>query len=130
MNVPEDLKYTENDEWIKVDGDTATVGITDYAQDQLSDIVYFEVTEDVGAEIAQGEVFAVVESVKAASDVYLPVSGELTEINEALADSPESVNADPYGDAWMAKVKLGDASQLEALMDAAAYIKFCEGRDH
>lgn len=130
MNVPEDLKFTENDEWIRVDGDTATVGISDYAQDQLSDVVYFEVTAAAGAQVNQGEVFAVVESVKAASDVYMPVSGELIEANEALADNPEWVNADPYDKAWMAKIKLTDATQLDALMDAAAYVKHCEGREH
>ncbi|MGA9190588.1 MAG: glycine cleavage system protein GcvH [Anaerolineales bacterium] len=130
MNVPEDLKYTENDEWIRVEGDTATVGISDYAQDQLSDVVYFEVTADAGAQVNKGEVFAVVESVKAASDVYMPVSGEMIEANEALADNPEWVNADPYDKAWMAKVKLTDAGQLDDLMDAAAYIKHCEGREH
>ncbi len=130
MNVPEDLKYTENDEWIRVEGDTATVGISDYAQDQLSDVVYFEVTADAGAQVNKGEVFAVVELVKAASDVYMPVSGEMIEANEALADNPEWVNADPYDKAWMAKVKLTDAGQLDDLMDAAAYIKHCEGREH
>lgn len=130
MNVPEDLKYTENDEWIRVEGDTATVGISDYAQDQLSDVVYFEVTADAGAQVNKGEVFAVVESVKAASDVYMPVSGEMIEANEALADNPEWVNADPYDKAWMAKVKLTDAGQLDDLMDAAAYVKHCEGREH
>jgi len=106
------------------------VGISDYAQDQLSDVVYFEVTADAGAQVNKGEVFAVVESVKAASDVYMPVSGEMIEANEALADNPEWVNADPYDKAWMAKVKLTDAGQLDDLMDAAAYIKHCEGREH
>jgi len=130
MNVPEDLKFTENDEWVRVDGDTATVGISDYAQDQLSDVVYFEATAGAGDQVNKGEVFAVVESVKAASDVYMPVSGELIEANEALADNPEWVNADPYDKAWMAKIKLTDATQLEALMDAAAYVKHCEGREH
>lgn len=130
MNVPDDLKYTENDEWIRVEGDTATIGISDYAQDQLSDVVYFEVTADEGSQVSQGEVFAVVESVKAASDVYLPVSGELIEANQDLADNPEWVNGDPYGKAWMAKVRLTDPSQADALMGAAEYAKFCEGRDH
>jgi glycine cleavage system H protein len=130
MNVPDDLKYTENDEWIRVDGDSATVGITDYAQDQLSDVVYFEVTSDEGVQLKQGDAFAVVESVKAASDVYLPVSGALVEINQALADNPEWVNADPYDKAWMVKVTLDDPSQVAALMDAAAYLKHCEAREH
>jgi glycine cleavage system H protein len=130
MNVPEDLRYTQNDEWIRVEGDTAKVGISDYAQDQLSDVVYFEVTADKGASLSQGDAFAVVESVKAASDVYMPVSGELLEINQSLADNPGWVNADPYDKAWMVKVKLSDTSQIEALLDAAAYLKHCEARDH
>ncbi len=130
MNVPEDLKYTENDEWIRLDGDTATVGISDFAQDQLSDVVYFEVTADKGAQVKQGDAFAVVESVKAASDVYMPISGEVVEVNQDLADNPEWVNADPYGKAWMVKIRLTDPAQADALMDAAAYLKHCEGRDH
>jgi glycine cleavage system H protein len=130
MNVPDDLKYTENDEWIRLDGDIATVGISDYAQDQLSDVVYFEVTADAGATVNKGEVFAVVESVKAASDVFMPVSGELIEANGALAEHPEWVNADPYDKAWMAKVKVSDPSQVDAMMDAAAYLKHCGGREH
>jgi glycine cleavage system H protein len=130
MNVPEGLRFTENDEWINVDGDSATVGISDYAQDQLSDVVYFEVTANEGDQLKEGEVFAVVESVKAASDVYMPVAGELVEINDDLADNPEWINADPYEKAWMAKIEVTDASQLEGLMDASAYLKHCEARDH
>jgi glycine cleavage system H protein len=130
MNFPEDLKYTENDEWIRVEGDTGTVGISDYAQDQLSDVVFVEVLEDVGAELGKGEPFGAVESVKAAADVYMPVSGEIIEVNEELPDVPELVNSDPYGKAWMVKIKLSDPSELDDLLDAAAYEENTEGRDH
>jgi glycine cleavage system H protein len=130
MKVPADCRYTENDEWIKVDGDQATIGISDYAQEQLSDVVYFEVTSEAGTHLNKGEVVAVVESVKAASDVYMPVSGELLEINSELASHPETVNSDPYGEAWMVKVKLADAAEPQDLMDAPAYQKYCEGRAH
>lgn len=130
MNFPDDLKYTENDEWIRVEGDTGTIGISDYAQDQLSDVVFVEVLEDVGASLDKGDPFGAVESVKAAADVYMPVSGEVTEVNEALPDTPELVNSDPYGQAWMVKVKITDASELDDLMDAAAYQEHVEGRDH
>ncbi len=118
MNFPKDLKYTENDEWVRVDGDEGTIGITDFAQDQLSDIVFVEYLVFEGDVVDQGEPCTTVESVKAAADVYLPVSGEILAINEALADSPELVNNDPYGDAWMIKVKLDDASELDDLLDA------------
>lgn len=130
MNFPEDLKYTENDEWIRVEGDTGTIGISDYAQDQLSDVVFVEVLEDVGAALERGAPFGAVESVKAAADVYLPVSGEIIEVNEALPDEPELVNSDPYGGAWMVKIKISDPSELDELLDAAAYQKDVEGRDH
>ena len=130
MNIPEDLKYTENDEWIRVKGDTGTIGITDYAQDQLSDVVFVEILEDVGAKLEQGDPFGAVESVKAAADVYLPVSGEIIEINEALADVPEQVNTDPYGEAWMIKIKVSDPGELDSLMDASAYKENIEGREH
>ncbi|MFP3855274.1 MAG: glycine cleavage system protein GcvH [Anaerolineales bacterium] len=130
MNIPEDLKYTENDEWIRVEGDTGVIGITDYAQDQLSDVVFVEVLEDVGAQLEQGDPFGAVESVKAAADLYMPVSGEITEINEALADVPEQVNTDPYGEAWMIKIKISDPGELDSLMDASAYEENIEGREH
>ena len=130
MDFPEDLKYTENDEWIRVEDDTGTIGVTDYAQDQLSDVVFVEVLEDKGAELDKGEPFGAVESVKAAADVYMPVSGEIIEINESLADVPEMVNTDPYGQAWMIKIKVSDPSELDELMDAAAYQQNIEGRDH
>jgi glycine cleavage system H protein len=130
MNFPSDLKYTENDEWIRVDGDVGTAGITDYAQDQLSDIVYVEVQVDVGDELDQGDVFAAVESVKAAADIYMPAGGVIAEINEDLPDAPEAVNSDPYGEAWMVKFEISDPEELEDLLDADAYEKHCEEREH
>jgi len=126
-NIPTDLKYTKNDEWIRVNGDEGTIGISDYAQDQLSDIVYVELP-DVDAELKAGVAFGTVESVKAASDLYAPVSGTVIAINEALPDTPELVNSDPFGKAWMIKIKIANASELGALMDAEAYTKYCEER--
>jgi glycine cleavage system H protein len=126
---PTDVKYTKNDEWLKVNGDTATAGITDYAQEQLSDIVFVELPS-IGTKLKQGETFGSVESVKAASDMYLPVSGEILETNEALSTTPELVNSDPFGKAWMVKFKLTDASEVNGLMDAAAYEKYCAERAH
>lgn len=130
MNIPEDLKYTENDEWIRVEGETGTVGITDYAQDQLSDIVYVEVLEDVGMSLEKGAVFAAVESVKAAADVYMPVAGEIVAINEDLPDEPELVNSDPYGEAWLIKLSLADPDELDELLDASGYQQSIEEREH
>jgi glycine cleavage system H protein len=130
MEFPSDLKYSESHEWIRVEGDVGTIGITDYAQDQLSDVVYVEVLFPLGESLPKGEVFAAVESVKAAADIYLPVGGKIVEINEALADTPEIVNTDPYGEAWIARIEVSNPSELEALMDAAAYEKHCEGQDH
>jgi glycine cleavage system H protein len=121
MNIPKDLKYTENDEWIKVDGKIGTIGITDHAQDQLSDIVYVEIVVSEDEEISQGDSCATLESVKAAADVYAPVSGKVIAINDELPDTPEVVNSDPYGKAWMLKIELSDPSELDGLMDAAAY---------
>lgn len=129
MNIPSDLKYTKSDEWVRVEGGTATAGLTDYAQSQLSDIVFVELPS-VGTTLKQGESFASVESVKAASDVYLPIGGEITAVNETLSDSPELVNQDPYGKAWMVKFKVADPGELGGLMDAAAYEKYCEERAH
>jgi glycine cleavage system H protein len=123
MNIPSDLKYTQNDEWIKVEGNTASVGITDFAQDQLSDIVFVEVVASVGDTVKKGETAATVESVKAAAEVYLPASGTVLAVNEALSESPETVNKDPYGEAWMLKLELSDPAELEGLMDAEAYQK-------
>ena len=120
MNIPADLKYTQDHEWIKIDGDIATVGITDFAQGELGDIVYVEI-ETEGEELDKEEVFGSVEAVKTVSDLFMPVSGEITEFNEALEASPESVNEDPYGDGWMIKIKMSDISELDGLMDAGAY---------
>ena len=117
------LKYTEDHEWLKVDGDTATVGITVHAQDALGDVVFVDLPA-VGASFAQKDTAGVVESVKAAADVYMPVSGEIIEINEALRDDPSLANSDPLGAGWFFKVKLSDASQLDALMDESAYTTF------
>ena len=121
MNIPGNLKYTDNDEWVRVDGDTATIGITDYAQDQLSDVVYVEILVDTGDEVDKGDTIVSVESVKAAADVYLPVGGEVIEINEDLADNPQLINEDPFGEAWMIKVKISSVSEVEELLDAEAY---------
>ncbi len=120
MNIPADLKYTKDHEWLRVEGDTATVGITDFAQGELGDIVYVEV-ETIDDTLKQDEVFGTVEAVKTVSDLFLPVSGTITEFNDALADTPELVNSDPYGDGWMIKMTIEDASQLEGLLSAEAY---------
>jgi glycine cleavage system H protein len=130
MNFPKDLKYTKNDEWIRVEGKQGTAGISDYAQDQLSDIVFVEVTAGVGDTVAKGAACATVESVKAAAEVYLPVSGTITAINESLPATPELVNKDPYGQAWMVRFDIGDAKELDDLMDSAAYEAYCKERSH
>ncbi len=130
MNVPADLKYSKTDEWVKVDGNVATIGITDYAQSQLSDIVYFEFKVDVGESLKSGKTVATVESVKAAADVNSPVSGTVLELNDSLNDLFESINTDPFGTAWMVKIELSDTSELDQLMDAAAYTAYCEERGH
>lgn len=129
MNVPADLKYTKDDEWIKLEGGEATIGITDYAQDQLSDIVYLEVSLEAGKAAEKGALFGTVESVKAAADLYLPVSGQITAANEALSETPETINSDPYGAGWIAKMTLSDEGELEGLMDAAAYEQYLTARD-
>lgn len=121
MNIPTELKYTENDEWIRVEGNIGTVGITDHAQEQLSDIVYVEIIVSEGDRVAKGDSCATIESVKAAADVYMPVSGKIVAINEKLPDTPEMVNSDPYGGAWMVKVELSNPSELNGLLDASAY---------
>lgn len=128
MKYPSDVKYTKNDEWVRVEGDSATVGISDYAQDQLSDIVYVDFSAAPGAKVAQGATFAGVESVKAAADIYMPVDGEVIEVNSGLAQKPEAINSDPYGEAWLAKIKLTNPAQLDSLMDAAAYEAYCQER--
>jgi glycine cleavage system H protein len=130
MNIPGDLKYTKSDEWIRVEGNAATLGVTDFAQDQLSDVVFVEVTVAEGDNFQKGDIAATLESVKAAADVNFPVSGTVTEINEDLAQSPELVNSDPYVGAWMVKFELSDSSEVDSLMDAAAYEKYCEERSH
>ena len=117
------MKFTKDHEWVKLDGDVATVGITKHAADQLGDVVFVE-TPEVGKTVGKGDSFAVVESVKAASDVYAPVSGEVVEANDALSGAPETVNADAEGEGWFAKIKVSDASQLDGLMDRAAYDAF------
>jgi glycine cleavage system H protein len=121
MNIPVEMKYTENDEWIKVEGKTGTMGITDYAQEQLSDVVFVEILVAVGDTVAKCDSCATVESVKAAADVYMPVSGKVIAINEELPGAPETVNSDAYGNAWMVKIEISDPGELDSLMDAAAY---------
>jgi glycine cleavage system H protein len=128
METPADLKYAKTDEWVRIEGDLAVIGITDYAQEQLSDVVFVEVPHSVGDEGKKNTQCATVESVKAAADVNFPVSGELVEINEALSTSPELLNTDPFGKAWILKVKMSDPTDLNDLMDSAAYIKYCESR--
>lgn len=120
MNLPENLKYTKEHEWVRVEGDIAVVGITDFAQGELGDIVFVEI-ETVGETLAVGETFGTVEAVKTVSDLFMPVGGEVIEFNESLEDGPELINKDAYGEGWMIKVKIEDASQLDELMDAAAY---------
>ncbi len=119
-SYPEDLKYHAEHDWARIDGDTATFGITWYAQDALGEVVFFDPPE-VGASVSKDEAYAEVESVKAVSDVFAPLSGEIVEVNAALADSPENVNADPYGEGWMVKVRLSDPSELDQLMDVNQY---------
>jgi len=120
MNVPADLKYTKDHEWLKIDGNTATIGITDFAQGELGDIVYVEV-ETEGETLAKEEVFGTVEAVKTVSDLFMPVSGEVTEFNTAIESTPEAVNNDAYGDGWMIKVKLSDSTELDDLLSAEQY---------
>ncbi|MBI3360243.1 MAG: glycine cleavage system protein GcvH [Chloroflexi bacterium] len=129
MYFPADLRYTKNDEWVRLDRNTATAGLTDYAQEQLSDIVFVELPA-VGKTLKNGESFASVESVKAAAEVYMPIGGTITEINEGLSETPEAVNQDPYGKAWMVRFTPSDASEFKALMDAAAYEAYCKERAH
>ena len=119
-NFPADLKYAKTHEWVKLDGDVATIGITDFAQGELSDIVYVEITA-VGKTIKREEPIGTIEAVKAVSDLYSPVSGQVVAANESLKDSPANVNKDPYGEGWMAKIKLSDPTELKSLLDAAAY---------
>ncbi|MGI9532888.1 glycine cleavage system protein GcvH [Lutimonas sp.] len=120
MNIPENLKFTKDHEWVKIEGDIATVGITDFAQGELGDIVYVDV-ETVDESIDQNEVFGSVEAVKTVSDLFMPLSGEIIEFNEMLEDAPEKVNSDAYGDGWMIKIKLSNESEIDGLLDAAGY---------
>lgn len=120
MNFPANLRYTKDHEWISLEGDVATIGITDYAQRELGDIVYVEV-DTIGKKLEAGEVFGTVEAVKTVSDLFLPVSGTITELNSALGNAPELVNNDPYGEGWMVKMTVTNPADVESLMDAAAY---------
>jgi len=122
MNIPTDLKYTKDHEWVKIEGDIVTIGVTDFAQSELGDIVYVEV-ETVGETLDSEEIFGTVEAVKTVSDLFLPLSGEIIEFNESLEDEPEKVNSDPYGDGWMVKVKCSDLSQIDDLLSADDYKK-------
>ena len=119
-SYPEDLKYHQEHDWVRLDGEEATFGVTWYAQDTLGEVVFFDLPE-VGSSLTKDQSYAEVESVKAVSDVFAPMSGEITEVNEALSDAPDAINADPYGDGWMVKVRVSDPSEAESLMDAAAY---------
>jgi glycine cleavage system H protein len=129
MSSPSDLRYTKTHEWVKLDGDVATFGLTDFAQNELGDITYLELP-DPGTEVTHDEPFGVVESVKAASDIYAPIDGEVVERNDAAVDSPEIVNTSPYGDAWLIKVRVSDPSQVDSLMDPASYDAFAETAGH
>ncbi|MCB7482392.1 glycine cleavage system protein GcvH [Christiangramia sediminis] len=120
MNIPQELKYTKDHEWVKIEGDTATIGVTDFAQGELGDIVYVEV-ETLDETLEKEEVFGTVEAVKTVSDLYMPLSGEIIEFNDSLEDEPEKVNEDPYGEGWMIKIKLSDTSELEDLLSADEY---------
>ncbi|MFO7321885.1 MAG: glycine cleavage system protein GcvH [Chloroflexota bacterium] len=127
LNYPSDLKYARTDEWVRLEGDIATIGISDFAQDQLNDVVFVELPE-VGTEVKKGEPFGTVESVKAASDLNAPVTGTVTEVNDAVRDNPELINSDPYERGWLIKVKVSDPDSLNDLMDSAAYAKYNEPR--
>lgn len=120
MNIPSNLKYTKDHEWVKVDGDVATVGITDYAQDQLGDIVFVDI-QTQGETLDKEEVFGAIEAVKTVADAFMPVSGEIIEVNAALEGAPQTVNTDPYGEGWMIKIKLTNPAEIDELMDADAY---------
>ncbi len=126
MNIPENLKYSEDHEWLRLEGDEAYIGITDFAQNELGDIVFVEV-ETVDETLDKGEVFGTVEAVKTVSDLILPAGGTIIEFNEALEDEPELINKDPYGDGWIIKIKLSDPSEVDELLDAAAYKALIEG---
>ena len=120
MNVPANLLYTEDHEWVRVEGDEAFIGITDFAQNELGDIVFVEV-ETMDEELDKGDTFGTIEAVKTVSDMFMPIGGTVLEVNEALEDTPEIINSDPYGDGWIIKIKIADAGELDALLDADAY---------
>jgi len=130
MNIPTDLKYTKTDEWVRVEDNTATIGITDFAQNQLSDIVFVEVAVSEGDAVKQSATFGTIESVKAAADVNLPVTGTVVSVNESLPNTPELLNSDPFGKAWMIKVEISNKNELNTLMDASAYEAYCKEREH
>lgn len=125
MNIPENLKYSQDHEWVRVEGNVAVVGITDYAQSELCDIVFVDIQTE-GEELQQGELFGNIEAVKTVADALMPVSGKVIEVNSELEGAPESVNSDPYGKGWMIKVEMSAPDELEGLLDAAAYEKICE----
>lgn len=129
MNIDSNLKYTSKDEWVRVEGNLAIIGISDYAQEQLSDIVFLEYLVSEGDDVAKEGEISTIESVKAASEIYSPVSGKVTGLNDNLLDTPETVNSDPYGEAWMIKIELSDPTELDGLMDAEAYTKNIEERE-
>lgn len=129
MNFPKELRYSREHEWIRVEGNRATVGITDYAQSQLGDVVFVEIPAE-GAAVSAGKTFSVVESVKAVSDIYAPVSGTIVAVNEELADTPETINGDPYGKGWLVVIELANPSELDALMTSEAYEEFTAGGGH
>tara|TARA_B110000091_G_C13754689_1_gene449330 strand:- start:343 stop:726 length:384 start_codon:yes stop_codon:yes gene_type:complete len=126
MNIPVELKYTKDHEWIKIEGNTATVGITDFAQGELGDIVYVDV-DTLDDNVEEGEIFGSVEAVKTVSDLFMPLSGEVIEFNDGLEDDPELVNTDPYGKGWMIKIDISDSSQIEKLLDVKAYQELIKG---
>jgi glycine cleavage system H protein len=120
MNIPSDLKYTKEHEWVLIEGDTAKIGVTDFAQGELGDVVFVEI-ETEGETLAQGDTFGTIEAVKTVSDLFMPLGGEVTEVNPKLEENPEIVNSDPYGEGWMIRVRISDASEADALMSAADY---------
>lgn len=130
MKIQPNLKYTNSDEWLLVEGNIATLGISDYAQEQLSDVVYVEISAGTGETVKKNSTVGTVESVKAASDVNTPVSGKIIEVNESLSNTPEMVNSDPFGAAWMLKIELSNPAEVDNLMDAKAYEKYCADRSH
>ena len=130
MKVPTDLVYAATDEWVKADGKIATIGITDYAQDQLSDVVYVEYIVSPGDTVSKGQQIATVESVKAAADINSPVTGVVTAVNDSLPQTPELVNKDPFGQAWMVKIEMQEPAELAEMKDAVAYEKYCAERSH